>query len=143
MERYGMMITKMAGAIIAGVVSLIVVIVLILVIVQPWGNSASGFTGVKVFADPDVSWTGDYSVNPVGSLTGGHSGDLGGQGNSVYVIDCPSGFSMRVTVYPPFHYDLPALEHADNATIESWVRGEMRERNSGSNPDAVTVGAEC
>jgi hypothetical protein len=129
-----MMPRKMAGAIVAGVVSLIVVIVLVLVIVLPSGKVSSGFTGVKIFTDPNgLKWSGFYYVyrsQPLLPI------NFEGQGDTEKVIDCSSEYRMQV--YVGLDYSA-----SGSITIESWVRGEIRETATSGDWDDAQVNAIC
>jgi len=112
-------------AIVTAIIVVGVVIMLILAIVL---SSTPGFTGARITADPSVSWNAEYWVSHGNDM---HIGYFSGSGNGEYKIDCPSGYTMQVSI----------TSYSGSLTAESWVNGEMRERNSGSY--SMTVGAVC
>jgi len=108
-------------------IAVVLVVLVLVVVLNPLGF---GFTGIKVSAGPSVSWHGYYLVYR-GST--GHDANVNGAGNAEIQVDCPSGWTMRVQVSA---YDLTSP-----LTVETWVRGQKRESNSGSY--SVSVGAVC
>ena len=126
---------KTVGAIVAGVVSIVVVTVLVLVIVLPSGKGTSaGFTGVKIFTDPDgLEWSGSYYVYRSQPLL---PVSFEGQGDSEKIIDCSSEYRMQINVGLDYPY-------TGSITIQAWVRGEIRETASVEGYEDAQVQAIC
>ena len=120
------------GVVVVMIAITIGIVLAFIVIYEPWAGSpvlGDGFTGVKVYADSGVNWNGQYWVHHDSDI---RSASFSGSGNNEYTIVCPSGYTMQVTIsvgQSSTSYDLAA---------ESWVRGELRERNEGSFSIMVT-----
>ena len=72
----------------------------------------SGFSGIKVFAHPDIGWNGTYLVTRAGSL---NSGMFDGTGNAQVPLTCAAGSTLQVTIW--------LTTFGESVRAEVWVRG--------------------